>query len=172
MRLDHACIIGRAILGFASITGILVAVSGAASADALPKSGSIQFHTGSKASVEVLEVAPNHLQGHGRDIGVTFNDKGSGPLHHGAFNCFYTFEMINGKGPAKIFCTFSDADGDRIFTDASGVIGPADGPEGTNTITGGTGKYAGVKGSGPWKCNSAGSSGEWYCHQRFDYQLP
>lgn len=144
--------------------------SGALLADSLPKSGSIDFHTGCKSTNEVIEVAPKHFQGHGHDVGVTFNDKGSGPLHHGAFNCFYTFEVIEGKGPAKIYCTFSDADGDRIFTDASGSI--SDGASGTNTLTGGTGKYAGITGSGPWKCNGAGTHGEWYCHQRFDYKLP
>jgi hypothetical protein len=172
MLVPMICCNARRAIGYVSIGGAFAALSFTVNADMLPKSGSINFHTGSKANAEVLEVAPNHLQGHGHDIGVTFNDSGSGPLHHGGFNCFYTFEMINGKGPAKIFCTFSDADGDRIFTDASGMIGPADGPEGTNTITGGTGKYVGIKGSGPWKCNSAGTSGEWYCHQRLDYRLP
>jgi len=150
----------------------VLALSGAVYADGLPKSGTIKFHTGCKGTAEVLEVAKNHVQAHGHDVGVTFNDDGSGPLHHGPFNCFYTFEIVDGKGAAKIFCTFGDADGDRIFTDASGKIGTADGPEGINTITGGTGKYAGIKGSGPWKCNSAGPNGEWYCHQRLDYQLP
>lgn len=162
----------NATRSFAStcIAASLCFASGALLADTLPKSGNIHFHTGCKSTVEVVEVAPKHLQGHGHDTGVTFNDKGSGPLHHGAFNCFYTFEMIDGKGPAKIFCTFSDADGDRIFTDASGAI--SDGAEGTNTITGGTGKYAGISGTGPWKCNGAGTQGEFYCHQRFDYKLP
>jgi hypothetical protein len=47
----------------------------------------------------------------------------------------------------KGYCAFGDADGDRIFTDWDGNA-----VEGTNHIAGGTGKYRGITGSGPWKC--------------------
>ena len=142
-----------------------------ANAQQLPKSGSISFHTGWRDSAEVVQVAEKRIQGHARDAGVTFNDKGSGPLHLGPANCFATFDLADGNGPVKGYCAFSDADSDKIFTDFTGTIG-ADGANGTNMISGGTGKYAGVTGSGPWKCKFAGTNGELQCAQRLDYKLP
>ena len=142
-----------------------------ASGQQLPKSGSISFHTGWKAAGEALTVADKHLQGHGSVIGVTFNDKGEGPLHLGPANCFYTFFAIDGRGKNKGYCAFGDADGDRIFTDWYGTGSP-DGEQGTNEIAGGTGKYVGIQGSGPWKCKTIGPNGESRCVQRLDYRLP
>jgi hypothetical protein len=149
------------------LTGFCVGLS----AQQLPKSGSISFHTGWRDLVEAVEVADKQVQGHGRDVGVTFNDKGSGPLHLGPANCFYVFALTSGTGPNKGYCAFSDADGDKIFTDFTGTIGP-DGANGTNMISGGTGKYAGITGSGPWKCKLAGPNGELLCNQRLDYRIP
>ena len=141
------------------------------SAQQLPKSGSINFHTGWKLAGEAITPAEKHMVGHGSVAGVTFNDKGSGPLHLGPANCFYTFLVLNDSGKNKGSCAFGDADGDRIFTNFTGNLSP-DGDSGTNEIAGGTGKYAGIQGSGPWKCKSAGSNGESQCAQRLDYRLP
>ena len=136
------------------------------------KSGSISFHTGWKDGGEALTVADKHVQGHGSAIGVTFNDKGEGPLHLGPATCFYTFFSIDGRGKNKGYCAFGDADGDRIFTDWYGTASPDGNLEGTNEIAAGTGKYAGIQGSGPWKCKAAGRNGELQCAQRLDYRLP
>lgn len=145
---------------------------GSAVAQQLPKSGSIEFHTGWKFTGTAVNVADKHVQGHGTVSGVTFNNKGSGPLHLGPANCFATFHLIQGQGRDQGFCTFSDPDGDRIFTQFTGEIA-ADGNEnGINEITGGTGKFAGITGRGPWKCKSAGENGELQCAQRLDYRLP
>jgi len=147
------------------------ALSAGAIAQQLPKSGSINFHTGWKDTADVNEVAAKRYQGQDRAVGATFNDKGSGPLHLGPANCSGTFYVVDGSGPNKGYCTFGDADGDKIFTDFTGNITPA-GAEGTNVIIGGTGKYAGITGSGPWKCKDAGKNGELQCAQRLDYKLP
>ena len=157
------------------LSGLSVAAfCAAAGAQQLPKSGSISFHTGYKVTAEALTVADKHMQGHGSAIGVTFNDKGSGPLHGGPSTCFFAFFAIEGRSKQKIFCAFGDADGDRIFTDAHGTGSPdpEQGSQGINEIVGGTGKYAGIQGSGPWKCKYVGANGELYCNQRFDYRLP
>jgi hypothetical protein len=150
---------------------LLAAFCITANAQQLPKSGSISFHTGWKATGEALTVADKHMQGHGSVVGVTFNDKGAGPLHLGSAECFYTFFVVDGRGKNKGFCAFGDADGDRIFTDWYGTVSP-DGDQGTNEIAGGTGKYAGIQGSGPWKCKDAGTNGALQCAQRLDYRLP
>lgn len=162
----------RSVLTILGAVGCIFVFSGGAGAQQLPKSGSINFHTGWKFTGEVLTVADKHMQGHGTVIGVTFNDKGSGPLHLGPANCFDTFHLIEGRGKNKGFCAFGDADGDRIFTEFSGMLVPEGGGNGTNEITGGTGKYAGIQGSGPWKCKPSGTNGELNCSQRLDYRLP
>ena len=155
-------------------TGLLfAALSTAAGAQQLPKSGSINWRTGWKLVAEALPVADKTVQGHGMVVGVTFNDKGAGPLHLGPADCFFTFFVIDGKGTNSGYCAFGDADGDRIFTQFTGNVGLPNGyDEGTNVIAGGTGKYTGIQGSGPWKCKSAGANGESQCAQRLDYRLP
>jgi hypothetical protein len=75
-------------------------------------------------------------------------------------------------GGNKGFCAFGDTDGDRIFTEFTGNFTPEAGGTGTNEIVGGTGKYAGIEGSGPWKCKPSGGNGEVQCAQRLDYRLP
>ncbi len=148
-------------------------ICAAANADQLPKFGSINWHTGWKLAAEAMTVADKTGIGHGSVVGVTFNDKAAGPLHLGPAECVFTFFVVDGKGGNLGFCAFGDADGDRIFTQFSGKIGLPNGyDEGTNVISGGTGKYTGIQGSGPWKCKAAGANGEAQCTQRLDYRLP
>jgi hypothetical protein len=142
-----------------------------ASAQQLPKSGTISIHTGWRVTGEAIEVADKRMQGHGSVAGISFNDNGSGPLHAGPAICFYTFFATDGGVKNKGFCTFGDADGDRIFTDWQGA-NASEGTAGVNTIVGGTGKYAGIQGSGTWKSKDVGSNGQHLTTQRFDYRLP
>ena len=149
---------------------MLCAVAGAQD---LPRSGSISWHTGWKFTGEVMTVAEGHIEGHGKVIGTSFNDNGTGPLHMGAAECVAAFFLINGSGSNVGYCSFGDADGDRIFTQFTGKVGLPNGyDEGTNVISGGTGKYAGISGSGPWKCKGVGSNGGLQCAQRLNYRLP
>src|SRR5258708_6591215 len=136
-----------------------------------PKSRRVNFHTGWKLAGEAITPVEKNMLGHGSAVGTTFNDKGSGPLHLGPADCFYTFLVIDDRGKNKGSCAFGDADGDRIFTNFTGNLSP-EGDSGTNEIAGGTGKYAGIQGSGPWKCKGAGNNGELQCAQRLDYRLP
>ena len=144
----------------------------AISAQQLPKSGSISIHTGWKDVGEAIEVAEKRMQGHGSVMGINFNDKGSGPLHLGPATCFYAFFAVDGNGKTKGYCAFSDADGDKIFTDFTGSTTPDGQGNGINEIAGGTGKYSGIQGNGPWKCKYASANGHLGCTQRFDYRLP
>lgn len=154
------------------IAGVsIAAVCMSAGAQQLPKSGSISFHTGWKDAFEVNEVSDKRFHGWDHAVGVTFNDRGSGPLHLGPANCYSAFFVVEGNGSNKGYCAFGDPDGDRLFTDFTGTLSP-NGAEGTNTIVGGTGKYAGITGSGPWKCKPSGKNGELQCAQRLDYRLP
>jgi hypothetical protein len=161
LKILGACVLGSGLAFIGPIAG----------ADQLAKSGSINFHTGWKLVGEAITPAEKNMLGHGSAVGVTFNDKGSGPLHLGPANCVYTFLVVDERGKNKGSCAFGDADGDRIFTNYTGNLS-ADGDSGTNEIAGGTGKYAGIQGNGPWKCKGAGSNGELQCAQRLDYRLP
>ncbi|MFL6581445.1 MAG: hypothetical protein ACJ8G2_11950 [Burkholderiales bacterium] len=142
-------------------------------AEDLPKSGTISIHTGWKVVAEPIEVGEKITQGHGNVVGVSFNEKGSGPLHGGPAICFFTFFARDGGDVSKGYCSFGDIDGDKIFTDWDGKN---DGKvnQGINRIVGGTGKYKGITGSGPWKIQDTGPAGAGASHvtQRFDYKLP
>ena len=142
-------------------------------AEGLPKSGTISIHTGWKLVAEPIEVGDNIMQGHGNVVGVSFNDKGSGPLHGGPAICFFTFFARDGGDVSKGYCAFGDVDGDKIFTDWEGGNDGTVG-RGINRIAGGTGKYKGITGSGPWTDWDTGAAAAGGAHttQRFDYKLP
>lgn len=146
-------------------------LSTAAGAQALPKAGTISIHTGWKVTGEAVEVGDKSTQGHGSALGTSFNDKGAGPLHAGPATCFYTFFATADGVKNKGFCAFGDPDGDRIFTDWHGANEPG-GTAGVNNIVGGTGKYAGIQGTGTWKSKDTGPNGQHYTTQIFDYRLP
>ena len=157
------------IAGAAAVALTTLAMT--AVAQQLPKSGTISVHTGTKWTGDFVTVADKHVRGSGHTAGVTFNDRGAGPLHLGPMHCYDAFFTIDGQGKNKGVCAFGDTDGDRIFVDYTGTLTP-EGASGINEISGGTGKYAGITGSGPWKCKFAGANGELQCTQRFDYRLP
>ena len=140
----------------------------------LPKSGTISWFTGwGDVNKHHSDVADGAVHGVGIVTGISYNDSGSGPLHMGAAQCVYSYHVNNSDTRNKGYCYFSDADGDRIFTDWTGDPAANNGGgEGVNTIAGGTGKYTGITGSGPWKCSWAGANGELHCNQSLTYQLP
>ena len=130
------------------------------------KSGKFDFHTGWSFKPDIVQISDNHMIGSGKALGATFNDKGEGFLHNGEGACVVSFEVKDGKGENKGYCTWSDSDGDHIFTSFVG-----DTVQGTNTITGGTGKYTGISGNGPWVCKNF-PNGASSCKQSLTYKLP
>ena len=109
--------------------------------------------------------------GVGNAVGSMFNTNGSGPFHEGRAMCVATW-VINSDGATnKGNCYFGDQDGDRVFTSFTGDLGVN---AGINTIIGGTGKYAGITGSGPWECDAGvpGDNGGFNCRQSLNYKLP
>ena len=113
----------------------------------LPREGSDNFTT-----VLVVTLA-NTMQQDTQSLvtyevdGVARNDAG-GPM----FNLFGVrcLGMEEGPDPSKFTghgtCTWTDPDGDNIFTPYSATIGR----RGTLEVTGGTGKFAGITGNGEW----------------------
>ena len=70
-------------------------------------------------------------------------------------------------------CAFGDAGGaDKIFIHWSGQGTDNTGSQGTGTITGGIGRYAGIKGKVAYQCKEVEpTQGLNACTQQFDYQL-
>jgi hypothetical protein len=85
-------------------------------AQQLPKSGSISVHSGYWAVGESVNVGEKTVQGHGNNRGIAFNDKGSGPLHLGPTDCFYTFSTIADHTKVKGYCTFSELESNALAT--------------------------------------------------------
>jgi hypothetical protein len=139
----------------------------------LPQSGSIKVHSTLKTNGQVVDVGEKHIMGAGSGWGVTFNDAGSGPLHMGAWMCTYTFQNVSNPLQVGGACEFGDAGGaDKIFITFSGTGTESVGTQGSGTIIGGIGKFAGVQGKMSFQCKDIDpAQGLETCTQQFDYQL-
>lgn len=141
----------------------LVFISGTALAD-IPKSGVIEFHTGWGCDYYTTAGSNEAMVGGVNCQGFTFSSDGSAMLHEGIAGCYGAFD-VNGDIAGK--CSWSDADGDNVYTNFDGNAGVN---QGNNYITGGTGKYAGITGQGPWTCK--GTAGiESMCNQSLTYEI-
>jgi hypothetical protein len=162
----------RSTLVIAALTlGIATPALAQQKAD-LPKSGSFTIYSGFKSVGETTNnITDKHVYGAGTSFGVAFDVSGSGPLHMGPALCTYTYEVIDGAGTSGGKCVWSDVSGDKIFTDYSGTSTPAGDYTGMNTITGGTGKFAGIQGKAPFQCKFLNAQGQGACKQQFEYQI-
>ena len=90
-------------------------------------------------------------------VGTTQNMKGEKMLDKMSARC--TALSVD-SGPKKYIdgaCVLADSDGDKIFSTFDTREVDASQPDmkcGTHTITGGTGKYAGITGKEPFACNA------------------
>jgi hypothetical protein len=137
----------------------------------IAKSGTISWVTGWQFNVVPLEgQSEDWVIGVGNASGATFNVNGSGPLHEGRALCAAVWVVSAGGATNKGNCYFGDKDGDRIFTSFTGDLAV---DAGINTIIGGSGKYKGITGSGPWECDgaAAGDNGAFNCRQSLTYKI-
>jgi hypothetical protein len=144
----------------------------AKSAD-LPQSGTIKIHGNIKGNDQVVQVGEKHFMVSGNGWGVSYNDAGSGLVHMGAWFCTWTADDVNGSFTNGGACAFGDAGGaDKIFVGWSGKGTDNADEQGTGTITGGVGKYAGIEGKVVWQCKPVDAAQDLSaCTQQFDYQL-
>jgi hypothetical protein len=78
----------------------------------------------------------------------------------------------NGSYDDGGWCAWVDANGDKFFTVFTGRGTDNVGQQGTHTITGGTGKFAGIQGKGSYQCKDVNPSQSLTaCTQQFDYSL-
>ena len=137
----------------------------------IAKSGTINYVIG--WYFDAANIAPQAEDwsiGVGNAKGAIFNLNGSGPLHEGRALCAAVSLVTPNGASNKGNCYFGDQDGDRIFTSFTGDLGTG---SGINNIIGGTGKYAGITGSGPWECDWPGpaDNGGFNCRNSFTYEI-
>lgn len=169
-----------AMMGDVMFKGILTVAAGlsvamlcgAGQAQQLPKSGTFSINSGWKANGELVQVGEGRMFGWGGFYGVTFNQRGSGPLHMGQAVCSYTLDLTAGAGPGRGACAWTDADGDKIFTDYTGTLGTDGVFNGMNQITGGTGKFSGITGKAAFQAKALSTQGHFGATQQFEYRLP
>ena len=137
----------------------------------IAKSGTINFVIGWYFDVDdIAPQADGWAVGGGKAVGALFNNNGSGPLHEGRALCA-AVSMVTPEGASnKGNCYFGDQDGDRIYTSFTGDLAKG---AGINTIIGGSGKYAGITGSGPWECDWPGpaDNGSFNCRNSLAYEI-
>ncbi len=141
-------------------------------AEQMEKSGKSTLHSAFKGVGNLTEVAPNRMHWGGIYWGHSFNDSMSGFLHRVVWNCPAAADIANGEVTFKGYCTLTDADGDKIFGDWSGG-GPSTGEiVGHVNMTGGTGKYTGIKGGWDFQCRGVGTDDQLFCTQQVEHELP
>jgi len=137
----------------------------------MPKSGTINFVIGWYFDLpEIAPQAEGWSIAAGNAMGALFNNNGSGPLHEGRALCSAVSLVTPESATNKGNCYFGDQDGDRIFTSFTGNLAKG---AGINTIIGGTGKYLGITGSGPWECDWPGpaDNGGFNCRNSLTYEI-
>jgi len=147
----------------------LVVLCVGARAESLPNSGTINIQSIFKAGAPTQF---NDDYSHNGISGVTFNEKGSGPLHLGKVACSVSSFSRKDINKTIGFCTYEDKEGDNIFVQYEGTSHAKGEFNAVNEIIGGTGKFEGVRGNGSGVCANTDKKSEFPCTGKFDYQLP
>lgn len=118
------------------------------------------YHTQKGETIEVGDV-PGHVVGFSESPGIMFMTKGPARGEVGTRKGTTYFDLVNGKGPLTGYYIYTFPDGSTMHSKAIGTFTPADGgkraaTEGTYEVTGGTGKFAGMKGKGTFKGERVG----------------
>jgi hypothetical protein len=114
----------------------------------MAKRGTYAVHFGWHSAGKVFELEKEHVFWVGEFSGTTFNDEGKGFLHNASLVCPASYDIRPG-GIAQGVCIMTDLQGDKAFSVWKCTVdqpGPGGKCEGDNRWTGGTGKYAGLKG--------------------------
>ena len=140
-----------------SVTVVLAPMTQAADEVA----GRVVYHTQKAEMFEAGDV-PDHIVGIAQQSGLTFFTKGpvSGQI---ATRMMYTsYDVVKWKGSYTTYIVDTFQDGSTLMYKAGGTITPIDSGnrtafEGTYEITGGAGRFEGMKGKGSFKGERIGS---------------
>lgn len=141
-----------------SLTVSLVLLPGVSSAEDV--AGWNALHTVKSEMMEVGDI-PGHFVGVSVTRGIAYYTKGPDKGAIIPRMGTSTFDVVNGKGTVTGYEVKTFNDGSTIDLKWSGTLTPADGGkrstgDGTWDLAGGTGRFAGAKGSGTWKSERVG----------------
>ncbi len=133
-----------------TIAVLLTVLSPAApGAQTLSKEGTgsaTSYYTG---TFKLLEAGKEHAAFNYEVLGIVLNDDAQGFLHNATVRCMGALRAVKGEyNDDAGLCVIADKDGDQVFSQyaATGRLGVAG--KVVFTYTGGTGKYAGITGTG------------------------
>lgn len=148
---------------------LVLGLSTTAFAGEIAKSGKVQIQGG------FTDVNPQNMtldnKDHSYRVTVSWAVIAPNALNIVTAACPYVGEVKNGEANDTGHCAWTDADGDKVFTDWSGQFdmktGKGGGPQ---TIIGGTGKFAGIAGAAPFTCQ-AFNENQLACSATWDYHM-
>lgn len=113
------------------------------------------YHTVKAETKDVGDV-PGHITGAVHHAGLCFFTKGPASGEIATRTSKAQVDIVNGKGTYTTDIVYTLRDGSTLSQKATGTASPADDGkrtlyEGTYEMTGGTGKFAGIKGKGTFK---------------------
>jgi len=133
----------------AALTLLLAGSAFAAEEIPIPREGTITTTTIGSATSKALALGKDRVQIAWEWIGATTGDEGKGITHNSSVRCLGTLHAVNGEYQgATNACVITRPDGDQIFytETTAGKLGGAS--KGVGTFVGGTGKMAGITGTG------------------------
>ena len=114
-------------------------------------------------SLEVLEVAPNHMVITANAFGTGYvTEDPNSPLKGAAGPCLFHNEIIDGKPNGEGRCVRTDQDGDKLMVIGKITVFNETGMKGIWKISGLTGKWVGTSGNGEWWDAGSGADGKHY----------
>ncbi len=156
----------------AAVVALACATPLPGSAQFLPKSGTLGLHSGFRSYSEAtVQTGESRALASGMASGLLFNDAGQGPFQGGWAACNYAAELNGVTGSVAGSCVWTDADGDKAFGTYEGRLLAGGLSEGINRLAGGTGKFAGIRAEGRFRCKSPAPS-LYSCTQQFAYTFP
>ena len=134
--------------------GAALAFSAAAMAGDLPKEGQYKGTYSAFGMAKAVAVGKDRVLLRLDENGQMVTD---GFLDHTTWHCWGIGSYVNGMGQDRGYCVGTDHAGDQIVDDWTTdphKLGSTT-TNGTDRWTGGSGKYAGVTGGGPWTGDTA-----------------
>ena len=137
------------VLGIFIITTYFLFAFGTEAKAQIPKEGTTSFKSVYSGTFKILAMGQERVQMTYEFMGGSIGDTPNDVSNNASFRCIGSFYAVKGEyKDSSLFCVSTNPDGDQIFStyQTSGKMGG--GSKGTYTIVGGTGKWAGVQGSG------------------------
>ena len=114
------------------------------------KEGSDTGTTGFISTYQVLAQGKEYLQMNYDAQGVVQAGNEASPLYMSSTQCVGSIKAIKGEYKETGLCTYTCLNGDQIYGSYEGTGTLGQGAKGSMTFVGGTGKCAGITGSGEW----------------------